>query len=322
MCTAVRYCSGDHYFGRNLDLDRSFHEAVTLTPRRYPLRFRYLPEQREHYAMIGIAAVSEYPLYYEATNERGLSIAGLNFPGNAAYLDYCDGYINLAPFELIPWLLGRFKSIHEAREALSQVRIVNTPFAPGYPLTPLHWMVSDKTGSLVLEPMEDGLRIYENPVGVLTNSPPFDYHLYNLNNYLNLTPKEPLNRFSNKISLLPYSFGMGAIGLPGDLSSASRFVRAAFVLNNSVSDDTESSRISQFFHVLESVAQPRGCNRIGDGHEITMYASCCNIDRGIYYYKTYENSQITGIKLFSENLDGNVLKTYPLTTEQQIKFEN
>ena len=170
--------------------------------------------------------------------------------------------------------------------------------------------------------MDDGLHIYENPVGVLTNNPPFDYHLHNLNNYLNLTPKEPENRFSEKVSLRPYSFGMGAIGLPGDLSSASRFVRAAFVLNNSASTDAESSRISQFFHILESVAQPRGCNQIGDSCEITMYSSCCNTDKGIYYYKTYENSQITGINLLHEDLDSNNLKAYHLVTEQQIRFKN
>ena len=86
MCTAAVYQTKDHYFGRNLDLEYSYQESITIAPRNYPFSFRKLPEMKTHYAIIGMAYVLEgYPLYYDATNEKGLSMAGLNFPGSAAY---------------------------------------------------------------------------------------------------------------------------------------------------------------------------------------------------------------------------------------------
>ena len=116
---------------------------------------------------------------------------------------------------------------------------------------------------------------------------------------------------------------MGGIGLPGDLSSASRFVRAAFTKLNSISDGTQMQDISQFFHILKSVEMPRGCVLLGEGlYEITIYSSCCNTDRGIYYYTTYENRQITRIDMKKENLESGELKVFPLLREQQIRWEN
>ena len=116
---------------------------------------------------------------------------------------------------------------------------------------------------------------------------------------------------------------MGALGLPGDLSSQSRFVRAAFTKLNSVSGDSEGESVSQFFHILGSVEQQRGCCLAGEGkYEITIYTSCCNADRGIYYYTTYENSQITAVDVHREELDGESLARYPMFREQQIHLQN
>ncbi|NEU49214.1 linear amide C-N hydrolase, partial [Enterococcus faecium] len=152
------------------------------------------------------------------------------------------------------------------------------------PLSPLHWLLADKEKSIVIESMKDGLHIYDNPVGVLTNNPSFDYQLFNLNNYRVLSSETPKNNFSNQISLNAYSRGMGGIGLPGDLSSVSRFVKATFTKLNSVSGDSESESISQFFHILGSVEQQKGLCDVGDGkYEYTIYSSCCNVDKGIYY---------------------------------------
>ena len=323
MCTAITYCTKDHYFGRNLDLECSYQEQVTVTPRNFPLSFRCVSPMEHHYAMIGIATVSEgYPLYYDATNEKGLSIAGLNFPGNAVYLPPKYSMDNITPFELIPWILGQCGSVEEALPLLKRLNPVKIPFSQQFPLSPLHWILSDQNRSITVEPLSDGLHIYENPIGVLTNNPPFDYHMHNLKNYLNLTREEPKNRFAPQTDLTPYSRGMGAIGLPGDLSSSSRFVRAAFTKLNAVSDDSESYSVGQFFHILSSVAQQRGCVRVGDGFEQTVYSSCCNTDRGIYYYTTYENSQITAVDMKRENLNGNMLRAYPLITSQQINMQN
>lgn len=323
MCTAVTYCTKDHYFGRNLDYEHGYQEAVTITPRDFPFHFRCLPPMERHYAMIGMATVSDgYPLYYDATNEHGLSMAGLNFPHSAKYMPENPSKDNVTPFELILWVLGNCKTLKEAENKLSNANLVDIPFSEEFPLTPLHWFMADSERSVVIEQTASGLQIFENPLGVLTNEPPFPFHMANLQNYLHVTNEEAVNRFAPSLPLKAYSRGMGAMGLPGDLSSASRFVKAAFTRLNSVSEDTESAGISQVFHILGSVAQQKGCVKIGNLYEKTIYTSCCNTTKGIYYYTTYENSQITGVKLQGIHLDSKELVSYPLVREQQIRMEN
>ena len=324
MCTAATYTTKDHYFGRNLDLEFSYNETVTVTPRNYPFQFRKVKALESHYAMIGTAfVVDNYPLYYDATNEKGLSMAGLNFPENADYKQEAEGKDNVTPFEFIPWILGQCSTIKEVKELLGRINLININFSEKLPLSPLHWMISDRNESITVESVKEGVKIYDNPVGILTNNPTFDIQIFNLNNYVNVTREVPENRFSSAIALDAYSRGMGGIGIPGDLSSSSRFVKAAFTKLNSVSGTSESESISQFFHILGSVNQERGCVRLAeDTYEITIYSSCCNVDKGVYYYKTYENSQITGVDMHNENLDNQSLVSYPLIKEQQIKIQN
>lgn len=324
MCTAVTYKTMDHYFGRTLDYDVSYQERVAVTPRNFPFQFRQAGKMEKHYAMIGMASMAgDYPLYYDATNEMGLSMAGLNFPGNADYKPVVPGKDNVAPFEFIPWILGQCKNIREARTLLERMNLAEIRFDEHLSLATLHWIISDREASITVESVKEGLKVYENPVGVLTNNPPFDYQMFYLNNFLSLSKEMPENNFSEDLELKAYSRGMGAMGMPGDLSSASRFVRAAFTKLNSVSGDSESESISQFFHILGSVEHPRGCVHLGDGkYEITMYTSCCNTDRGIYYYTTYENSQITGVDMHREDLDGSRMVSYSLIQGQQIWMQN
>ena len=265
----------------------------------------------------------DYPLYYDAMNEKGLCMAGLNFVGNAAYANVIPGRENVAQFELIPYLLGQCASVAEARDRLARLQLVGTPFSAQLPAAQLHWLLADQHQAVVIESMADGLHIYDNPVGVLTNNPPFPQQLFQLNNYMSLSPRQPENRFAPQLPLVPYSRGMGALGLPGDLSSASRFVRVAFTRMNAVSGDSETESVSQFFHILGSVEQQRGCCEVRDGqYEITLYTSCCNAARGIYYYTTYENRQITAVDMHRENLNGSALIRYPLITDQQIAHQN
>ena len=324
MCTAVTYATRDHYFGRNLDLEISYHETVTVTPRNYPLHFRKVRSLETHYAMIGMATVIQgYPLYYDATNEKGLSMAGLNFPGNADYKPEKAGADNVTPFEFIPWILGQCADLAEAKKLLEQISLVQIPFSPEFPLTPLHWIISDREGSLTVESVKDGLKVYENPVGVLTNNPPFELQLFTLNNYRNLSAKQPENRFSDALELPLYSRGMGAMGMPGDASSSSRFVRAVFTKLNSKSGDSEEESVGQFFHILGAVAMQKGCVCVEDEkYEYTLYSSCCNVDRGIYYYITYGNRQINGVDMYREDLEGREVIAYPLRKEQQLVLQN
>lgn len=322
MCTALTYKTEDFYFGRNLDIEKSYGEKVVITPRNFPFKFRNGYILNNHFSIIGIAMISDnYPLYYDATNEKGLSIAGLNFPNNATYYEKDTEKNNITPFEIIPWILGKCTTINEVIKEIKNLNLWNEPFNEYLPLSPLHWLIADKTKAITLESMKDGIKIYDNPVGVLTNNPPFDFHIYNLTNYINLSASHPTNRFSKNIDLKPYSLGMGAIGLAGDLSSASRFVRATYTKFNSISENTES--IDTFFHILDSVSQTKGLTLTNGGtYEYTLYSSCCNATKGIYYYKTYNNNQITAVNMKNINLESDRLFHYPIMTEQQIYKQN
>ena len=324
MCTAVTYKTKDFYFGRTLDYEFSYKEEVTITPRNYELKFKNKEAINRHYAIIGMAYVADnYPLYYDAINENGLGMAGLNFVGNAYYNDIQENKDNIAQFEFIPWILSQCSTTKEAKKLIEKINLINTPFNGQLPLAQLHWIIADAEESITVEAVKDGIKIYDNPVGVLTNNPPFDKQLFALNNYMNLSNKSPKNTFATNLELQQYSRGMGAIGLPGDLSSQSRFVRASFIKMNSVSGKDENESVSQFFHILNSVDQQRGCCELEDGkYEITIYTSCCNVSKGIYYYTTYNNHQITAVDMHKENLDGEELVRYPLVNGEHINYQN
>ena len=176
------------------------------------------------------------------------------------------------------------------------MNLVGTQFSEQLPAAQLHWMIADEKECIVVECMVDGLHIYDNPAGVLTNNPPFPQQMFLLNQYMHLSPKQPVNVFSKQLPLEQYSRGMGALGLPGDLSSASRFARVAFTRLHAMSGESK--------------------------YEITLYTSCCNATKGIYYYTTYENHQITAVDMHRENLDGETLVHYPIVTGEHILWQN
>lgn len=325
MCTAANYKSKNHYFGRNFDYEQSYNERIIITPRNYSFKFRKINDINKHYAIIGIAAgIEEYPLYYDAINEKGLGIAGLNFPDYTEYKEENSEKTNITPFELIPYILSQCKNIEETKILLNDINLVNINFSEELPLSPLHWIISDKDSSITVECVKEGLKIYDNPIGILTNNPPFDKQLFNLNNYRNLSNKTPENKFIPDLDLEVYSRGMGGLGLPGDLSSMSRFVKATFTKLNSLYENSENGSVNQFFHILESVEQQKGCTLVKepDEFEFTIYSSCFNTTKGILYYKTYENSQINAVNMNKEDLEDKNLITYPLITKTQINFQN
>ena len=324
MCTAITYQTRQLYFGRTLDYECSYGEQVTITPRNYPFDFHHAGPVHTHYAIIGMAHVAGgYPLYYDAVNETGLCMAGLNFVGNAVYAQPEPDRTNIAQFELIPWLLGRCASVQQARTELSRLNLTGTPFSAALPAAQLHWLIADEREAVTVESTADGLHVYENPIGVLTDNPPFGEQLFNLNNYMHLSPRQPENRFSQALPLRPYSRGMGALGLPGDLSSMSRFVRAAFTKLNAVSDDTERERQPVFPHPRRRGAAARllrgGRRAVLSARSIppaAMHTAASD------YYSTYDNRCLTAVDLHRENLDGSALIAYPLITEQQILWQN
>lgn len=324
MCTCATFKATDRYFGRNLDYEFSFDQKVTVVKRNYPFSFKSGLKIDHHYAMIGMAYnVYGYPLFYDGINEKGIGVAGLNFPGNAYYRDPIEGKNNVASFEFIPYILSQADSMEKAKELVKNLNVTNLAFSEQLPPSPLHWMISDAITSIVIESTKDGVKVYDNPVGVMTNNPTFDIQLFNLKYYMKVSTKDPVNTFSDNLSLKVFSRGMGGLGLPGDLSSPSRFVKAAFTKLNSISGPSESQGISQFFHILASAEQQKGLCDVGDNKfEFTIYSSCCNLDKGYYYYTTYENSQITKVDMFKEDLDGDDTVLFPLIEGQQIKEMN
>lgn len=327
MCTAATYKTKDFYFGRTFDYEFSYGEEITITPRNYAFNFRYAGKLKTHYALIGMAFVAgDYPLYYDAVNEKGVGMAGLNFVGNAVYADILPENeteeIQIAQFEFIPWILAQCASIAEVRVKLSGMRLTGTPFSQQLPTAQLHWIIADKDDCIVVESMKDGLHVYDNPVGVLTNNPSFPSQMFALNNYAGVSRKQPENTFAGVLKLDAYSRGMGGMGIPGDLSSQSRFVKVAFTKLNSISGDDENGSVSQFFHILGSVDQQRGCCEVAEGkYEITIYTSCCNTRRGIYYYTTYDNHQITAVDMYEKNLDSSQLIRYPILSAGEIRWQ-
>lgn len=325
MCTSIAMKREHFYFGRNMDIEYEFGERIVITPRNYPFTFRKAGELKSHYAMIGMATVvAGYPLYAEAANEKGLCISGLNFPENAYYSTALDNSkANVSPFELIPWLLGQCADLAEAKKLLETTCLVAIPFSDQLPLAPLHWHIADQSGSIVLEATADGMRVYENPIGVLTNNPPFHFHMQNLCQYMNLTPKQPDNCFHTMTGLKPFSMGQGSVGLPGDFSSPSRFVKASYLLLNSSCKKDDANSVAQFFHLLSSVSMVRGAVLMPNGkYEVTTYSCCIDADQGIYYYTTYANHQITAVNMHKANLKCADLIEFPIRREEQVFWEN
>lgn len=305
MCTAVSVFEGYYLFGRTLDWTESFGERIIVTPRNRLLEFREGGKMSKHYAVIGMGIEkSDYPLYFDAFNEKGVCMAGLNFPKYAVYESRAVAEHKIASFELIPWILGQCPSVDAAEQLLKSTAVTDAAFDSEFTPSPLHWIISDNTRCVTVEPVSGGIKVFENSVGVLTNSPPFDYQMTNLSNYYALGNSErPSGFYSEK----PCGFGTGALGLPGDMSSVSRFVRTAFnkIMAEPCFDRKES--INRFFHILGSVTQIKGCVKAENKNEYSVYTSCFDTENGVYHYKTYDDGTLHSVALNDFPLDGREL---------------
>ena len=312
MCTAINETRGRHIFGRTLDLECSLGEGVVITPRRFPLRFRHGRELREHYAMIGTAHVEDgMPLYYDAANEAGLCAAALNFPRLAEYLPPSAETRCLASFEVIPRVLAVARSVEEATRFLSTAKITDESFSKRLPPSPLHWIFADKHAAITIEQGASGLKIHDNPYGVLSNAPDFASQIYNLERYLHI--------ISGDESSDGHSRGLGNFGIPGDASSGSRFVRAVFAKEATTPESERIAAISRHFHILSYVSQTRGMTRAADGRAIrTVYTSAIDTEALEYCFTTYEDRRMRSVRLDSSLADGEALLCYPMQGREDI----
>lgn len=322
VCTALTYKAENFYFGRNLDYEHGFGEEVIVMPRNYDVKMSSLKPLGAKYAVLGMGCVAaDFPLFFDAVNETGLCAAGLRFADNAFFKNKESEKENVAQYEFVPWLLARCANVGEAKEKIFNMNMTDLPFCENMPASPLHWLIADKKECITLEITKEGTFVYDNPVGVLTNNPPFPFQMFALNDYLGLSAENPENRFGN-INLKAYSRGMGALGLPGDFSSRSRFVKAVFAKLNTARTNSKAEALNAVFHLLASVEQPKGCCKTENGgYEKTLYSGCINADKGIYFYKTYENFGICAVDMHKEDLSSKKLITYPIRKNQKIFWE-
>lgn len=327
MCTAINYVNGHHYIGRNLDWETDFPNDVVITPRNFEFHWRNGKTLKSHNAIIGMAIIqNNYPLYFEGANDKGIGMVGTSFAGFAKYFPKKEGKENIASFELIPYILGQAQTLQQARELFEGLNVWNENFSAQQPASPLHWLIGSKDGSFVVECTEEyGMKIYDDPWGVLTNGPTYEWMTYNMANYSILTQKVPTVTFAPDVKGFNlYSRGMGSFGLPGGVDSASRFIRAAFTKLNSVCDkDDALKNVSEYFHCLTNVQQVSGETEIKPGQfEITQYSCCCDTDTGIFYYTTYYNQSINAVDMNKEDLDGDQLISYPVIKTAEIITQN
>ena len=297
MCTAINDTKNFHLFGRTLDLDSSLDESVAISPRKYKFSFMFQGENSDHYAIVGAAHITNgVPLYYDGINEKGLCIAALRFPELTVYHDKVDGKVNLASFELIPWVLCNFDSAKAAAKALPDVNITPNSYSDALPSTSIHWLLADEKNAYVIESREDGLKIYDNPYGVLTNAPDFPTQCFVLD-----------------------KFGDPSLG---DMSSSARFIRAVNAARHTLPEKEKLPAISRLFHIFSTVNQPHGLFRADEKQLKTVYTACMDTEDMTYYFTTYECRQIHGVRVDKTSLDLDSVISFPMAHKENVEYLN
>ena len=314
MCTGVRFSDneGNMYFGRNLDWSFSYGETILVTPRGYQYDYVYGTEgKNEPNAVIGVGVVmADRPMYFDCANEHGLAIAGLNFPGYASFAhEPVEGTENVATFEFPLWVARNFDSVDEVEEALKNVTLVSQ-VVPGQQESLLHWLIGDGTRSIVVEQMSDGMHVHHDDVDVLTNQPTFDFHMENLRNYMCVSNEMAEPTTWGKAELSAWGAGVSMHGIPGDVSSPSRFVRVAYTNTHYPQQNNESANVSRLFHTLVSVQMVEGMSKMGNGQfERTLFTSGYSGKTNTYYMNTYEDPAIRSFAMSDFDMDSSELIT-------------
>ncbi len=297
MCTGIRFNDdkGNMFFGRNLDWSVGYGQRIVVTPKGYQYNSAFLGTLAPKYALIGMGIVQEnVPLYFDCGNDAGLAIAGLNFPGYAEYAPSAvDSKTNVAAYEFPLWVAMNFSTVDEVEAALKNVAIIAKPINDKYPVSLLHWIIGDKTRSIVVEYTKEGMQIFHNDVDVLTNQPGYAWHQENLRNYMNLTSPQPEKVTWGKAEMKPFGSGSLMRGIPGDYYSPSRFVRVAYLNTHYPAKSTEEENVSRLFHTLTGVAMIDGAAAMSSGDfEKTVYTGGFSAATGTYYWNTYEDPSI------------------------------
>lgn len=297
MCTGIRFNDdkGNMFFGRNLDWSVGYGQRIVVTPKGYQYHSAFLGDLTPKYALIGMGIVEENtPLYFDCGNEAGLAIAGLNFPGYAKYEEKpVEGKTNISAYEFPLWIAMNFSTVDEVEATLKNVAIIAKPINDKYPVSMLHWIIGDKTRSIVVEYTDKGMEIFRNDVDVLTNQPGYAWHKENLRNYMNLSSPQPEKVTWGKAEMTAFGSGSLMRGLPGDYYSPSRFVRVAYLNTHYPAKSTEEENVSRLFHTLTGVAMIDGAAAMSSGDfEKTVYTGGFSASTKTYYWNTYDDPAI------------------------------
>lgn len=328
MCTAinVKTNNGDIFLGRTMDFSYALDPQLYMVNKGYQWNtLANTHSIKTRYSFMGIGQDISPIAFADGINEMGFSVAVLYFPGYANY-DLAKTEDNKKPaianIELVKFLLSTCSSVEEAKKLVCKIRIIGVEDPVTNSVAPLHWIMADKSGDCaVVEKMVDGLHIMDNPIGVLSNSPEFTWQMTNLRNYMNVTSTQKKEAIWGDITLTPFGQGAGGFGIPGDYTSPSRFVRAAFQKHNTNFLKTCDEAVVACFHIMDSVSIPKGVVMTKRGtSDYTQYTAFMNLRTNEYYFKSYNNSSIVSVKLlpFSENK--NIISLGKITTP--ISFMN
>jgi choloylglycine hydrolase len=305
--------------GRTLEFGVQVETSVVVVPRGYEFvgttpQGPGLPYTAK-YAAVGAIAYDNLAIM-DGINEKGLAVGVFYFPGFAGYSKITEENQSkgLSPVEFSHWIVTQFATIEEVKSALSTVVIAPTVNKEwGDTPAPFHYIVYDNKGqSLVIEPINGKLKTYDNPLGVFTNSPTFNWHMTNLRNYINLTPvnAKPINL--DGLTFAPFGQGSGMVGLPGDFTPPSRFVRAAIFSTTAIPSNTANEAVFQAFHILNQFDIPVGVAREKSNGVIhsdyTLVTSVKDPQALKYYFKTYGDQSIKVVDLKKFDLNAKSIK--------------
>lgn len=309
-CTGISMFSanGSYFQARTIEWAGSnLNSVYVVVPRNFS-QTSFTPQGKNgmtfksKYGYVGLA-VQEKEFVAEGLNEAGLSAGLFYFPYFGSYQLYDEKYnaTTIADLQLVSWILSQFATVDEVRTNINKVRVVSLMGGDGTS-DAIHWRVGDSSGKQIVIEIEKGVaHVYDNPIGVITNAPGFQWHLTNLSNYINLTPVNPPAKEMYKFKVNPIGHGNGFLGLPGDFTPPSRFVRAAFFKSTAPILATPRETMLQCFHILNNFDIPIGMNfpknEIPDLPSATQWTSVIDLTNKEVYYKTFYNNAIRKIDL-------------------------
>ncbi|MFC6181777.1 choloylglycine hydrolase family protein [Lactiplantibacillus daowaiensis] len=328
MCTSLTFqtTGGDQFLARTMDFGFELGGRPVVMPRQQ--HFSSVTTAAEFdtpYSFVGTGRNLNGYIFVDGVNEYGVSAAALYFSGQAHYpTEPVAGKLNLAPHEVLMWLLGNVKSAQELGDRLNEIAIVEAAAPLLNIVVPLHWIISDRSGATyVLEQEADGMHYMVNPVGVMTNTPDFNWHLKNLSNYLQLQPGPHVDRQYGDLTVKPFGPGTGAMGMPGDYTSPSRFVRTVFMRQYTDAVATDAEAVNALSHLLNSVEIPKGVKLQADGSsDYTQYRAYMSMHEPAFYIQPYADQTITRVGLTPELMVASQPTEFPLAPAQQFNRVN